>query len=96
METVTICRNNSKRQSLAVSIKSKNILLKEDVLVKVDEYEKKITIARATIDDNKGRRITTKLNSGWFSVFYNGDLPLGRHEVDPEESDIDTLTIYYP
>lgn len=95
MEYINICNNSSRFENKSNSISSKNSLFKEDIIVKYDENEKKITFTLATIDYTGKTKKATVAGSGWYSLFINEDLPRGRHFVDEEESNEDQLVVYF-
>ncbi len=93
METVRIGRHSPRLGHF--SIACKNSVLSSDVILKVDYDKKKITISRAGMD-YRGR--TQKANKGYagrYTLFCKHELPCGKFDIAPEESNEDTIVIYY-
>ncbi len=78
-----------------ISSKSKFFKLDEYIIVKV--YDDKIVISKPTIDyGGKCIKVSSQRNgTDWLQFDITGhDLPLGKLEFDPEESNEDTAVIY--
>lgn len=65
----------------------------EDYIIKIND--EKIVIAKATIDYTGKTYKATKKGSGWVTFQIQAELPLGKFEFDADETNEDSVVIYY-
>ena len=67
----------------------------EEVIVKL--FEDKIVFRKPSIDYNGKTHKPQRNGSGdkWINLFITGELPFGRFDFEPDESNIDCLVVYF-
>ncbi len=87
---MTIYENSFTKRSF--SVKAECDILQSPVLFEFGEDY--VIIKRASLDDTKGVRNMTHINSGWYQTAFTSELPKGKYVSDEEESTIDQLVFY--
>ncbi len=80
---------------LARQMQSNSIFFEanENYIIKISD--EKIVIAKPTIDYNGKTYKASKKGSGWVTFQIQAELPLGKFEFDEDETDEDSVAIYY-